>query len=164
MHVTCNLLLAVGSYTSSMTGFNTLNRVVRAIQKYWTWLGRVHWTIMKSMSEVKAFLFNYELPAIQQSANPRHDTYDFDGSEHKPLDFYIILYWSDQFLLLVIIGHFNNIPTMQFFTGVYKNTWSKSYMLSWIDWVWDFQNNVLWVTHRHTLFQTHDQIKNYTKI
>ena len=46
---------------------------------------------MKSMSEVKAFLFNYELPAIQQSANPRHDTY-FDGSEHKPLDFYIILY------------------------------------------------------------------------
>ena len=81
---------------------------------------------MKSMSEVKAFLFNYELPAIQLSANPRHDTYDFDGSEHKPLDFYIILYGSDQFLLLVIIGHVNNIPTMQFFTGVYKNTWSKS--------------------------------------
>ena len=74
---------------------------------------------MKSMSEVKAFLFNYELPAIQQSANPRHD---FDGSEHKPLDFYLILYGSDQCLLLVIIGHFNNIPTMQFFTGVYKIT------------------------------------------
>ena len=45
------------------------------------------------------------------------------------------------------IGHVNNIPTMQFFTGISQNTQSKSYMLSLTGCAWDFQNNVLWDTH-----------------
>ena len=35
------------------------------------------------------------------------------------------------------IGHVDNIPTMQFFTGISRNTQLKSYAI--ID--WDFQNH-----------------------
>ena len=45
------------------------------------------------------------------------------------------------------IGHVNNIPTMQIFTGISKNTQSKSYMLSLTECVRDFQNYALWDTH-----------------
>ena len=45
------------------------------------------------------------------------------------------------------IGCVNNIPTIQFFTRISRNTQSKSYMLSLTDCVWDFQNNVLWDTY-----------------
>ena len=38
---------------------------------------------------------------------------------------------------------------MKFFTGITRNTQSKSYMLSLSERVWDFQNNVLWDTHCH---------------
>ena len=47
----------------------------------------------------------------------------------------------------LLIGHVNNIPTMQFFTRISSNTMSKSYMLSLTESVWDFQNNGLWDTH-----------------
>ena len=43
------------------------------------------------------------------------------------------------------MGHVNNIPTIQYFTGISRNTQSKLYMLSLTECVWDFQNNVLWV-------------------
>ena len=36
---------------------------------------------------------------------------------------------------------------MQFFTGISRNTKSKSFMLSLTACVWDFQNNGLWDTH-----------------
>ena len=49
-------------------------------------------------------------------------------------------------------GHVNNIPSMQFFTGIFVNTQSKSYILSLTVCVWDFQNNALWETHYHALF------------
>ena len=42
------------------------------------------------------------------------------------------------------IGHVNNIFTMQFFTGISRNTQSKPYMLSLTGCVGDFQNNALW--------------------
>ena len=42
------------------------------------------------------------------------------------------------------IGHVNNIPTMQFFIGISRNTQSKSqYTLSMTECVWDFQNDAL---------------------
>ena len=44
------------------------------------------------------------------------------------------------------IAHVNNIPTMQFFTGIFRNTQSKLYMLSLTECVWDFQDNALWDT------------------
>ena len=53
------------------------------------------------------------------------------------------------------IGHFNNIPTMQFFTGIPRNILSKSYTLSLTECAWDFHNNALWDTHQHALFKTH---------
>ena len=40
-----------------------------------------------------------------------------------------------------------NIPTMQLFTGISKDTQSKSYTLSLTHGVWDFQNNALWDSH-----------------
>ena len=40
----------------------------------------------------------------------------------------------------------NNIPRMQYFTGISRNTQSKSYMLSLTECVWKFQNNALWDT------------------
>ena len=46
-----------------------------------------------------------------------------------------------------IIGHVNNIPTMQFFTGISGNTQSKLYTLQSAECVWDFQNDALWDTH-----------------
>ena len=49
--------------------------------------------------------------------------------------------------LFIIIRHVNNIPTMQYFTGISRNTQSKSYMLPLTECDWDFQNNALWDTH-----------------
>ena len=40
-----------------------------------------------------------------------------------------------------------NIPTMQFFTGISRNTRSKCHMLSLTECIRDFQNNALWDTH-----------------
>ena len=37
-----------------------------------------------------------------------------------------------------ILGHVNNIPTMQFFTAISRNTSSKSLMLSLTEGIWDF--------------------------
>ena len=45
------------------------------------------------------------------------------------------------------IGHVNNVPTMQFFTGISKTTQFKSHMLSITECVWEFRNNVLWDAH-----------------
>ena len=45
------------------------------------------------------------------------------------------------------IGHVNNVPPMQLFTEISRNTHSKSDMLSLTDCVWDFENNELWDTH-----------------
>ena len=54
---------------------------------------------------------------------------------------------------VVPIGHVNNIPAIQFFTGISRNVQSKSYtMLTLMECVWDFQNNALWDTHWHALF------------
>ena len=50
-------------------------------------------------------------------------------------------------VLRLPIGHVSNIPTMQFFTGISRNTQSKSSMLSVTECVWDFQNNASWDTH-----------------
>ena len=43
-----------------------------------------------------------------------------------------------------LIGHVNIIPSMQFFTGVSRNTQSKSYTLSLTECLWEFQNIALW--------------------
>ena len=53
-----------------------------------------------------------------------------------------------------IIGCVYNIPTMQFLTGISRNTQSKSYMLSFTEFVWDFQNNALWDNQSIFLFFT----------
>ena len=53
--------------------------------------------------------------------------------------------WSDLFDANSM-GHANNIPTMQFFTGISKNTQSKSYMLPLTECVRDFRNIALWDT------------------
>ena len=45
------------------------------------------------------------------------------------------------------IAHVNNVPTMQFFTGISRNTETKSYMLSFTECVWEFRSNALWDTH-----------------
>ena len=44
------------------------------------------------------------------------------------------------------IAHVNNVPTMQFFTGISRNTETKSYMLSFTECVWEFRSNALWDT------------------
>ena len=51
--------------------------------------------------------------------------------------------------MIDMIGHVNNIPTMQFFTGISRNTQSKSYMLALTERVWEFKILVmhLWDTH-----------------
>ena len=48
------------------------------------------------------------------------------------------------------LGRVNNIPTMQFFTGISRNTQS-THMLSMTECVWEFQNNALWDTLQHAL-------------
>ena len=51
------------------------------------------------------------------------------------------------------IGHVNNIPTVQFFTEISRNTLPESYRLGYqfTEFVWDFHNGALWDTHEHTL-------------
>ena len=53
-----------------------------------------------------------------------------------------------------LIGHVNNIPTMQFFDPWNFQKYSKLhvYMLSLIECVWDDQNDALWDTHQHAQF------------
>ena len=46
----------------------------------------------------------------------------------------------------VSVEHVNNIPTMQVFTEISRNTQSKSYMLSLTECIWEFPNNALWDT------------------
>ena len=58
--------------------------------------------------------------------------------------------------LALIMGHVNNIPTMQLFIGISRNTQSKSYMLSLTGCVWDFQNNALWDTHQYAQLFYHN--------
>ena len=41
----------------------------------------------------------------------------------------------------MIIGHVHNIPTMQFFIGISRNTRSEYYMLLLTECVWEFRNN-----------------------
>ena len=41
---------------------------------------------------------------------------------------------------------------MQLFAGISRNAQSKSYMLSFTECVWDFQNSALKDTHWHALF------------
>ena len=54
---------------------------------------------------------------------------------------------NPQSMMMLLTGHVNNIPKMQFFSGISRNTQSKSYMLPLTECVWDFQNNELWDTH-----------------
>ena len=42
---------------------------------------------------------------------------------------------------------------MQSFTGISRNTESTSHMLSLTERDWEFQNNALWDTHKHTLLR-----------
>ena len=58
-------------------------------------------------------------------------------------------------------GHVNSIPTIQFFTGISRNTQSKLYMLSLTECAWDFQNNALWDSHQHALFSVIITIYKY---
>ena len=50
-----------------------------------------------------------------------------------------------------IIFQNNIVPTMQFFTGIPRNTQSKLYMLSLTECVPNLQNSALWDTHKHAL-------------
>ena len=45
------------------------------------------------------------------------------------------------------IGHVNDIPTTQFFTGISRNTQSKSYTLPLTECFYEFRNYALWYTH-----------------
>ena len=45
---------------------------------------------------------------------------------------------------LEAIGHVNNIPTMQCFTEISRNTQSNCFMLSLTKWVSEFQHNASW--------------------
>ena len=60
----------------------------------------------------------------------------------------IEMYRPSQILIcLDLIGHVNNIPTMQIFTGISTNTQSKSDMLSFMtECFWEFRNIELWDT------------------
>ena len=49
--------------------------------------------------------------------------------------------WVSDITLPWLIGHVNNISAMQFFTGISRNTWSESYMLSLTECVWEFRNS-----------------------
>ena len=50
-----------------------------------------------------------------------------------------------------VIGRVNNSPTMQFFTGISRNTQLKLNMPSLTECVRDFQNNALWDIHLHAI-------------
>ena len=52
---------------------------------------------------------------------------------------------------LISIGLVNNIPTMLFFTGISRNTLTKSYMLLLTECVWDSQIMHVSDTHYHAL-------------
>ena len=51
----------------------------------------------------------------------------------------IILPTEDRNDVPLLIEHINSVPKMQFFTGISRNTQSKSYMLSLLtECVWEF--------------------------
>ena len=55
----------------------------------------------------------------------------------------------------LIIGHVNSIPAIEFFSGISRNTQSKSYKLSLTECVWEFRNDALWDTHYHAILKLH---------
>ena len=54
--------------------------------------------------------------------------------------------WNQQVAIVEANVTCYNIPTMQFFTGISRNTQSKSSMLSLTECVWNFQNDAFWDT------------------
>ena len=52
---------------------------------------------------------------------------------------------------MFVIGRVNNIPTMQFETGIPRDTQSKSYMLSLTEYALEIPNDALWDTHYEAL-------------
>ena len=64
------------------------------------------------------------------------------------------MYWNFPVVWSVcscVIGHVYNIPTMQFSTGISRDTQSKSYMLSLAEYVWEIRINALWDTNQPAL-------------
>mgnify|MGYP001804479955 CR=1 FL=1 len=56
----------------------------------------------------------------------------------------IIQFWIPSHLnMLAIPGHIKNIPTMQFFTGISRNTQSNWYITLLTVCIWEFKNNAL---------------------
>ena len=61
--------------------------------------------------------------------------------------------WVNPTTQCVMMGHVNNIPTMQFRSVIPRNAQSKwCYMTSLTESVWEFRNEALWGTLLHTLF------------
>ena len=46
----------------------------------------------------------------------------------------------------ILVGHVNNIPIMQLWGGIPRNTRSTSYVLSLTECEWELQNDALWET------------------
>ena len=70
------------------------------------------------------------------------DSNEFDAIQERTK--YLLLLGKVKYIPL---GHVNSIPTMQFFTGISRNTQSKSCIQSLTKCVWEFKNNALWDTH-----------------
>ena len=51
------------------------------------------------------------------------------------------------------MGRVNSIPTMQFLSGISRNTQSMSYMLSLTVCDWEYQNIAFWDTNLCALFK-----------
>ena len=61
--------------------------------------------------------------------------------------------WVNPTTPCVMMGHVNNIPTMQFRSVIPSNAHSKwCNMTSLTESVWEFRNEALWDTVLHTLF------------
>ena len=84
-----------------------------------TWGTLQQWTAMKRGSSLLTVTVSCQLPLKSESPTT--------------------LTWQ----LLITIGLVNNILTVQFFTGIFRNTQWKSCLLSLTECVWDSWNNAL---------------------
>ena len=85
-----------------------------------------------------------QVPSLLSHIWPPNHSHHLDSKQH--LEWYMMWArgWGLSSAFNPTIGHVNNIPTMHFFTGISRNTQSKSYMLSLTECVWKFRNNELW--------------------
>ena len=107
-------------------------------------IGIIAWSI--TFEKFVTLLVYAQVPSLLAYSWPLNHSHHLDSKQHLELYMMSARGRGLNSAFNPTIGHINNIPTMQLFTGISRHTQSKSYMLSLTECVWKLRNNALWDT------------------